>query len=277
MSDAQPVRRSQRFAYGSISDSTDQSDEALPESQGVPNADGSPSGAEAESEAVSDPFLALLRSLFPQSERLFEALNAQFPHMFGPPSSVEPSSSHDPATASQPQAEPESQSQSQSQSQPQSQFRFRFIPLNFNPFSMDGSLGGGILGDYALNQRSFDDIITHLMNQESLRYMPAVATDEMIANLTRISLTDDIKSTHHQCIICREDYAEAQQSCGDQDAPSAHVSVIQLGCKHVFHEECIISWLKNNGTCPICRFSVNKEFEESVKARTVADGDATAL
>ncbi|CAI2376522.1 unnamed protein product [Moneuplotes crassus] len=31
---------------------------------------------------------------------------------------------------------------------------------------------------------------------------------------------------------------------------------ILVGCKHVFHNTCINSWLKQNNTCPVCRKNV---------------------
>ncbi|CAN0871659.1 E3 ubiquitin-protein ligase RING1-like [Linum grandiflorum] len=32
--------------------------------------------------------------------------------------------------------------------------------------------------------------------------------------------------------------------------------VIKLECKHVFHQSCLINWLKTSKTCPLCRFQV---------------------
>ena len=33
-------------------------------------------------------------------------------------------------------------------------------------------------------------------------------------------------------------------------------NLIQLQCKHLFHENCINEWVKNNDTCPICRLNI---------------------
>jgi hypothetical protein len=33
-------------------------------------------------------------------------------------------------------------------------------------------------------------------------------------------------------------------------------------CSHAFHQPCIFSWLKVNGTCPCCRFKLRTDEEE---------------
>lgn len=35
--------------------------------------------------------------------------------------------------------------------------------------------------------------------------------------------------------------------------------MVQLPCKHCFHEECILPWLELHHTCPICRAELPSE------------------
>ncbi|KAJ9686068.1 hypothetical protein PVL29_015110 [Vitis rotundifolia] len=44
-----------------------------------------------------------------------------------------------------------------------------------------------------------------------------------------------------RCAICLEDF-EIEE-------------VLVTPCNHMFHEECIVPWVKSNDQCPVCRFS----------------------
>ncbi|CAH8392491.1 unnamed protein product [Eruca vesicaria subsp. sativa] len=48
-----------------------------------------------------------------------------------------------------------------------------------------------------------------------------------------------------RCAVCLEDF-EAKET------------VMLTPCKHMFHEECIVPWLKTKGQCPVCRFVILK-------------------
>ncbi|KAL2937461.1 E3 ubiquitin-protein ligase RZF1 [Bienertia sinuspersici] len=44
------------------------------------------------------------------------------------------------------------------------------------------------------------------------------------------------------CAVCLEDF-------------EAREEVMLTPCNHMFHEECIVPWVKNHGQCPVCRTS----------------------
>ena len=46
-----------------------------------------------------------------------------------------------------------------------------------------------------------------------------------------------------ECVICYETFKN-----GD--------SIISLPCIHIFHDDCIKSWLKKSKTCPICKYNI---------------------
>ncbi|CAI8617355.1 unnamed protein product [Vicia faba] len=53
-----------------------------------------------------------------------------------------------------------------------------------------------------------------------------------------------------RCAICLEDF-EAKEE------------VMLTPCNHMFHEDCIVTWLTSKGQCPVCRFVVFKEVKEN--------------
>ncbi|KAM7276824.1 hypothetical protein ACFE04_018690 [Oxalis oulophora] len=46
-----------------------------------------------------------------------------------------------------------------------------------------------------------------------------------------------------RCAVCLEDFEPKEL-------------VMVTPCKHMFHEECIVPWVKSHGQCPVCRFAI---------------------
>jgi len=52
---------------------------------------------------------------------------------------------------------------------------------------------------------------------------------------------DSEKMSHSlMCAVCREDFMEGEQ-------------LRQLSCCHCYHGDCVLPWLRQSGTCPVCR------------------------
>ncbi|KAJ9137317.1 Ring finger domain-containing protein [Pleurostoma richardsiae] len=102
-------------------------------------------------------------------------------------------------------------------------------------------------GDAVYTQEALDRIITSLMeaNPQSNAAPPASqgAIDKLEKKkLDRQMLGTDLKS---ECTICIDDI-----NLGDE--------VTVLPCKHWFHGECVVLWLKEHNTCPICRHPIEE-------------------
>lgn len=52
----------------------------------------------------------------------------------------------------------------------------------------------------------------------------------------------DSSDDEKRCAICLEDFDTRQE-------------VMVTPCNHMFHEDCIVPWVKSNGQCPVCRYS----------------------
>ncbi|BGO90774.1 hypothetical protein NBRC10512_002846 [Rhodotorula toruloides] len=129
--------------------------------------------------------------------------------------------------------------------------------FGLNTQVLGGGLGGFGLranaGDYAWgSEADFQQLLNDLMEQASLAFPraagragPQPAPDDMIEKLPRLKVSQDLldMSTVDSCGICL-------------DAFQLSDSAVALPCKHLYHEDCLVPWLKTSGTCPTCRFAL---------------------
>ncbi|KAG8862783.1 hypothetical protein FRB96_000793 [Tulasnella sp. 330] len=117
-----------------------------------------------------------------------------------------------------------------------------------------GAPASGPWGDYVFDQHGLDEIITNLMEQ-SQGARPVPAPEDMIANLPRTKVFPKSPLTEKECAVCKDAFTPTTED-GEQ------VVAVTLPCndnekyRHTFHEDCIVPWLKQNGTCPVCRFQL---------------------
>lgn len=97
--------------------------------------------------------------------------------------------------------------------------------------------------DYVWSQAGLDNIITQLMEQAQARNAPPPASEDVLNSLPMHKIGEDEVNNGMECAVCKEDFVLSED-------------VITLRCAHVFHNSCILPWLKVNGTCPVCRYSL---------------------
>ncbi|CAM9132370.1 unnamed protein product [Chrysoparadoxa australica] len=99
-------------------------------------------------------------------------------------------------------------------------------------------LGGGQAGsgdDYEQLLRQFGGPEARPASEAAVRSIPSSRVSP--AEADRLAQADET------CCICMEAFAE-----GD--------SVKRLQCTHMFHEKCVDTWLRSNGSCPVCKMEV---------------------
>lgn len=69
---------------------------------------------------------------------------------------------------------------------------------------------------------------------------------KLIMKKTYISNSEDI------CVICQEDY-KREKKCA------------KLNCNHEFHKKCIMRWICQKPTCPLCNEGLMKQNGERYK------------
>lgn len=125
------------------------------------------------------------------------------------------------------------------------------------------------IGDYAVGPNAFDNIITRLMETEAMQvppldspflhlsmlhdifslfrqHAPPPASEHSIQSLSQFKMDAERLQRVSECAVCREHYQL-------EDA------VIELPCLHFFHHDCILPWLRRNGTCPVCRYKLESQ------------------
>ena len=131
------------------------------------------------------------------------------------------------------------------------------------PASLHGSRG-----DYVPYGMSMDDIITQLMEQNAMSNAPPPATADAMESLPRIKADQKLVDGGKECTVCKDGFNVGE-------------SVIPLPCTHVLygllmfsadfsHEDCIVPWLKINGSCPVCRYSLNNQSHDSPSSSSTA-------
>ncbi|XP_030228245.1 E3 ubiquitin-protein ligase RNF126 [Gadus morhua] len=97
--------------------------------------------------------------------------------------------------------------------------------------------------DYAWGANGLDAIITQLLNQFENTGPPPADIDK-IKSLPTVQVTEEHVALSLECPVCKEDYSVGE-------------NVRQLPCNHMFHNDCIIPWLEQHDTCPVCRKSLS--------------------
>ncbi|CAN8103114.1 unnamed protein product [Discula destructiva] len=111
------------------------------------------------------------------------------------------------------------------------------------------ALGGpnAVHGDAVYSQEALDRIVSQLMEAHPQSNAAPPATEDAIGKLEKKKLDREMMgdSGKAECTICID-----EMQIGDE--------VTVLPCKHWFHGGCVVLWLKEHNTCPICRSPIEK-------------------
>lgn len=107
----------------------------------------------------------------------------------------------------------------------------------------------GNLGDYAIGD-NFQEVVDRLYRDSAAAVTTKPAAAAAIDALPRCTLgAADVVEANGEpvtCAVCKDELVS-----GD--------TAVRLQCKHLYHPDCIVQWLKTSGTCPVCRFELPKE------------------
>lgn len=77
---------------------------------------------------------------------------------------------------------------------------------------------------------------------------PPPAKTSVIASLPIVTITADdlLEEANKECAVCLDDQSLGKRAC-------------KLPCGHLFHKQCVASWLEKHCTCPVCRFELETD------------------
>ncbi|CTQ41246.1 E3 ubiquitin-protein ligase RING1 [Babesia microti strain RI] len=108
-----------------------------------------------------------------------------------------------------------------------------------------------LLGQFMINpddNSTMNQIIQFIMENDSNRHGSPPAAAKVVNNLKRHKLSKEESEKLDSCAICHEDYQEGDEVhylCTNHEI-----------CNHCFHVDCIIPWLKEHNSCPVCRYEL---------------------
>ena len=104
-----------------------------------------------------------------------------------------------------------------------------------------------VAGDAVYSQEALDRIISNLMEADPQSNAAPPASDDALNRLERRPVDSSMLDGESkiECPICIDDLEEG------------HTAMF-LPCKHFFHQDCVVLWLKEHNTCPICRTPIEK-------------------
>lgn len=116
----------------------------------------------------------------------------------------------------------------------------------------------GNLGDYAFG--NINTIINQLMTQDQSANGTPPAAKSVVEKLPTITVEEAHLEANPDCAVCKEDF-----QTGD---PSK-----KLPCQHMFHPDCILPWLEQRNSCPVCRHELPTDDEDYERRRSTQAAD----
>ena len=109
--------------------------------------------------------------------------------------------------------------------------------------------------EYLTGENYEDDIetiINQIMMNDNNKYGNPPASKQSIDTLEKINITEEkLKSfgIENTCAVCKDEFTIGELC-------------LLMPCKHHFHKDCLIPWLKERNSCPVCRYELPTDDED---------------
>ena len=122
---------------------------------------------------------------------------------------------------------------------------FHFLPQRQAAVLYFIMQGLGLFGipqaEYGLGG-SFEDFLASIVSSQADSVQPA--SREYLERMETAKVTREMEQKGDTCTICLTAFKAGEYAN-------------RLPCRHVFHGECVVPWLRTRNTCPVCRQGVD--------------------
>jgi len=121
-----------------------------------------------------------------------------------------------------------------------------FPPSMFIPGFPFGGFPLNTTGDPATQNPTFQDFLNRTFQMYQQQHAgPPPTSVNVLNSLKERLITDEEISKQEECPVCQDKFKTGEGIKG-----------ICLPCKHLYHTECVMPWLKEHNTCPVCRWEL---------------------
>jgi len=109
--------------------------------------------------------------------------------------------------------------------------------------------------------RNIENIINQIMMNDNNKYGNPPASQESIDKLEKCQINEKKMKEfgfENTCPVCKDEFI-INEEC------------ILMPCQHHFHKDCLLPWLKERNSCPICRYELptdDEDFERRKKEKS---------
>jgi E3 ubiquitin-protein ligase RNF115/126 len=96
------------------------------------------------------------------------------------------------------------------------------------------------IADYFVGP-GLDDLIEEL--SQSDRHGPPPASESSIQAMPTVKINQRHLNGDSHCPVCKEKFELGMEAR-------------EMPCKHMYHSECIVPWLEQHNSCPVCRYEL---------------------
>ena len=115
-------------------------------------------------------------------------------------------------------------------------------PFPFFPFRNNSMFGDD----------NIDNIINEIMMHDTNKYGNPPASKKAVEKLKKCKISEEIFKNfgiENSCAVCKEVFIIGEEC-------------LLMPCEHHFHNDCLLPWLKERNSCPVCRYELPTDDED---------------